>query len=325
MSILPTVIVFVIMALVGRVHAQTQTSLPTGYYSGLSSDSSGSYLTTVSTYGPIYYSNDSGVSWNLSDGAASSTGQYLIAGAITRALVSSDYGQHFTTAVNLTGVAQVAISGTGQYMLSIYSSYKCLAYSNNYGASFMLGLGPNRNGSSCENVAIDTSGTYVVLSVYPQGLWTTNNITDPSAWKLTYETKTSIWAVAFGGTSFYAGYSSSPASVVQSTNYGYNWTVKGSVPDPITSMAVDSRGVNVLITAAAGLYISEASGLYLSQDSGSSFDWIYSGEFYHLAMNDNTTLAIFDGIPANSISLNTNVYIGNPRKKPLFHVCVSLF
>ncbi len=309
-------VVFVFVTLVGRVYAQTQTSLPKAFYGGVSSDFSGTYLTAVAINGPIYYSNDSGVSWKLSDApirgsyfdvAASSTGNYVIAAAFSAILLSADYGQHFTNAVNLTNTDKVAISGSGQFMLSVYSSERWhLAYSNNYGASFMLGLGPNSNGSSCTNVAIDTSGTYVVISVLNEGLWTTNNITDPLAWKLTYETKAKIYEIAFGGTSFYAGYLSSPGYVVQSTNYGYNWTVKGSVSDPITSIAVDSTGVNVLVTTYFGLY--------LSQDSGSSFDWIYSAELYECAMNGNTTFAVFAGAATGSNTYYYNVIVGNPCK-----------
>mmetsp|Transcript_4356 Transcript_4356/g.4782 ORF Transcript_4356/g.4782 Transcript_4356/m.4782 type:complete len:105 (-) Transcript_4356:215-529(-) len=80
--------VFVFVAFVGRIQAQNKTSLPSEFYSAVSSDSSGSYLTAAVLYGPIYYSDDRGVSWKVSDApnpgnyfavAASSTGQYVIA------------------------------------------------------------------------------------------------------------------------------------------------------------------------------------------------------------------------------------------------------
>lgn len=114
-------LVFVFVALVGRVHAQTQTSLSTAFYSGLSSDSSGSYLTAVVLGGLIYYSNDSGVSWKQSDAkwgdyyavAASSNGQHVIVAEFDATLVSSDYGQHFVNAANMTGTISVAVSGSG--------------------------------------------------------------------------------------------------------------------------------------------------------------------------------------------------------------------
>ncbi len=319
-----TIFVSVVL-LVERVHAQNQTSLPANFYTGVSSDSSGSYLTAAALNGPIYYSDDRGVSWKVSDApnpvnylavAASSTGQYVIAESATTILVSSDYGEHFTTAANISGrFNSVAVSGTGQYMVSISDSVTpntCLSYSNNYGASFVSGLGPNTtsinsDGSKCVGVGIDASGTYVVLSVYSQGLWVSNNVLNASAWQLTYEYDVEISAIAFGGTSFYAGYVSTPAYVVQSTDYGYTWTVKGSVYDQIRSIAVDSTGVNVLL---ASYY-----HLYLSQDSGTTYDWLWSSPaVYNCAMNGNTTVAVFtSGI--NEAAMN--VFVGNPRKKPL--------
>ena len=133
MSILPTVfVVFVLVALVERAHGQDKTSLPTAWYRGVSSDSSGSYLTAVANDGPIYYSHDSGVSWKVSNApnpggycavASSSTGQYLIAATFNATLVSSNYGEHFTTAAKIEGLSNsVAVSATGQYMVSISAS-----------------------------------------------------------------------------------------------------------------------------------------------------------------------------------------------------------
>lgn len=229
-----------------------------------------------------------------------------------------DYGEHFTAvAAKIYGsLNSVAVSGTGQYMVSISVSApsKCLAYSNNYGVSFTLDLGPT---TDCTSVAIDTTGTYVVLSVYGSGLWVSNNVTDASSWQLTYETESRlsrINVVAFGGKSFYAGYSSSPASVVQSSDYGSTWTVKGSVPDPIESMAVDSTGVNVLVASSSYLYFSE--------DSGISYESLYSASaVLHCAMNGNTTVAVFTATPANVYD-ELDVYVGNPRKR--FCIFVSL-
>jgi len=326
MSLLLSV-VFVFFTLVARAYAQNKTSLPTAWYKGLSSDSSGSYLTAITIGGPLYYSTDSGVSWKVSDApnpadynavAASSTGQYVIATTTNATLVSSDYGQHFKKAADIYSLPHsVAVSGTGQYMvsISIYASSKCLAYSNNYGVSFTLDLGPT---AGCTSVAIDTIGTYVVLSVYGSGLWVSNNVTDASSWKLTYETEARIDSIAFGGANFYAGYWSSPASVVQSTDYGYTWTVKGSVPNRIYSMAVDSTGVNVLI--ASELY------LYLTQDSGSTYESLYSAfGIFNCAMNGDTTLAVFTATPATDQS-EFDVYIGNPCKnRPLYVSLLHLF
>eukprot|EP01040_Poterioochromonas_malhamensis_P027188 gene27188-biopygen3726 len=149
----------------------TKTSLPNAEYTGLSSDSTGSYLTAVADVGPIYYSNDSGVSWAVSIAprdfylavAASSTGQYVIAGSESKTFVSSDYGQHFT-AVTSKAAEHVAVSSTGQYMVTntggyTYSPNTCLSYSNNYGASFTTGLGPPNynNRTACGGVGIDSS------------------------------------------------------------------------------------------------------------------------------------------------------------------------
>jgi len=69
-------------------------------------------------------------------------------------------------------------------------------------------------------------------------------------------------------------------------------------------MAVDSTGVNILITTYFGLY--------LSQDAGTSFDWIYSAELHECAMNGNTTLAVFAGAPAGSVRDLYHVFVGNP-------------
>ncbi len=316
-------LVFVFMTIVGRVHGQNKTSLPSGWYRGVSSDSSGTYLTAVVDSGPIYYSNDSGVSWQVSDApslsfynavAASSTGQYVIASSYRSksmdfgTLVSSDYGQHFTSA-STHGESAVAVSATGQYMVSMHtppsSPNYCVSYSDNYGVSFTTSLGPNTVSSYCEGIAIDSSGTYVVLSVYSQGLWVSNNVLNVSSWQLTYKADIPIEAIAFGGTSFYAGYASTPGYVIQSTDYGYNWTVKGSIPTVVYSMAVDSTGVNVLV--------SSYTGLYLSNDSGLSFEWIYSGSVSQCAMNDNTNLTIF--LAESEYSGVYDVYVGNPRKK----------
>ncbi len=321
MSILFTFgILFVFLASEGRVHAQTKTSLPNALYTGLSSDSTGSYLTAVAYYGPIYYSNDSGVSWKVSDAprdsynavAASSTGQYVIAGSDYKTLVSSDYGQHFT-AVTSKAAEHVAVSSTGQYMVTNTGGYTispntCLSYSNNYGASFTSGLGPpNTNRTDCGGVGIDSSGTYVVLLVHLQGLWVSNNVTDISSWQLTYGTDTYIEAIAFGGTSFYAGYWSVPGYLIQSTDYGYTWILKSALTEnsnAILSLAVDSTGVNVLVAS----YL----GLYLSQDSGDSYETIYPTNSYVCAMNGNTTLAIWTVLEP---SHDFDVYVGNPRKK----------
>ena len=129
MSILSIVVVFLFITLLERIHAQTETRLPTAFYKAVSSDTSGSYLTAVVEDGPIYYSADGGVSWKISDApnphgyyavAASSTGQYVIAGSSSATLVSSDYGQHFTTAADVHNwYHSVGVSGTGQYMVSV--------------------------------------------------------------------------------------------------------------------------------------------------------------------------------------------------------------
>ncbi len=320
-------IAIIVFVLVGTVQAQNQTSLPTNFYTGVSSDSSGSYLTAVVRNGPIYYSNDRGVSWKVSDApnpgnylavAASTTGQYVIAASASATLVSSDYGEHFTTAATMDRSSNsVAVSGSGQYMVSISASgtlKTCLSYSNNYGASFVSGLGPNISVTTCTAVGIDFSGTYVVLSVYSQGLWTTNNVKDASSWQLTYEYDVEIYAIAFGGTSFYGSVSSYPAYVIQSTDYGYTWTIKGSVYDQIRSIAVDSRGVNVLIASSYNLYLSE--------DRGSNYKRILSAPaVYHCAMNADTTFIVFtEGNYENEL----NVFVGNPRKKPFIPFSMSL-
>ncbi len=327
MSILSiVVVVFLFITLLERIHAQTETRLPTAFYKAVSSDTSGSYLTAVVEDGPIYYSADGGVSWKISDTpnphgyysvAASSTGQYVIASSAT--LVSSDYGQHFTTAAGVHNwYHSVGVSGTGQNMVSVdnygvHNAINCLSYSNDYGATFTSGLGPNTNVPTPAGVAIDSSGTYVVLSVYPQGLWVSNNVLDKSSWTLTYEIDIKIYAIAFGGASFYAGYVEVPLNIIKSTDYGYTWTQQGLLAaDPISSMAVDSTGVNVLVAAAGGLY--------LSQDSGKSFEKIYA-YMASCAMNANTTSTVF---AAGSSSLEIEVFVGNPRKmKSLFSLSLS--
>jgi hypothetical protein len=203
----------------------------------------------------------------------------------------------------------VAVSGTGQYMVSISasaSSKSSVSYSSNYGTSFTLGLGPNNDATTCVGVGIDYSGTYVVLSVNGQGLWVSNDVTHSSSWRLTYEYDVEISAIAFGGTSFYAGYSSTPAYIVQSSDSGYTWTVKGSVYDQIQSMAVDSTGVSILIASSYNLY--------LSKDFGTSFKWLLSAPaVYDCAMSADSNFIVFT---EGNYQVEMNVLVGNPRKKP---------
>lgn len=322
------VCLFALLSLVERVQCQTQTSLPAASYQAVSSDSSGTHLTAVVYNGPIYYSNDSGVSWAVSDAptptatyeavATSSTGQYVIINSQSATYVSSDYGQHFTNITNVGGLSNtVAVSSTGQYMVAVSSSLSpnnCLSYSNDYGASFTLNLGPSTTSDFCVGVSIDTSGTYVVVSVYNQGLWTSNGVTNTSSWKLTTATTLEISAIAFGGTSFYAGFVSTPAYVIQSTDYGATWDAKGSVSNSIVSISVDSTGAQVLL----GTFYN----LFFSQDSAATFRSIdTSSTVSHSSMNSDATLTIYTQ-SVNSQQLG--VFLGNPRKNISPQSIVSL-
>eukprot|EP01040_Poterioochromonas_malhamensis_P012112 gene12112-biopygen2547 len=290
------------------VYGQTQTNLPVNDYRGVASDASGTNLIAIVEAGPIYFSTDGGVSWDISDApdteeydcvASSSSGQYVIAAAPTTTFVSSNYGRNWTQSLNVGGASNcVGVSNSGQYMVSasaLEPTNACVSYSTDYGASFTTNLGPSGSNlaSGCVGVGMDASGTYVVLSVSSEGLWVSSDVTNAASWELTYPTPIQIEAIAFGGSSFYAGWVNPPHNIIQSTDYGASWTVKSAVSTGIQSLAVDSTGTKWegvygqtqtnlpnddyrgLASDASGtnlIAIVEAGPIYFSSDGGVSWD-----------------------------------------------------
>eukprot|EP01040_Poterioochromonas_malhamensis_P012898 gene12898-biopygen2818 len=243
---------------------------------GLSSDSTGSYLTAVADVGPIYYSNDSGVSWKVSDAprdyylavAASSTGQYVIAGSDSKTLVSSDYGQHFT-AVTSKAAEHVAVSSTGQYMVSntggyTFSPNTCLSYSNNYGASFTTGLGPPNynNRTACGGVGIDSSVVEdgpIYYSADGGVSWKISDAPNPH----------SYFAVAASSTGQYVIAGSSSATLV-SSDYGQHFTTAAGVHNWYHSVGVSGTGQYMVSVDNYGV-LNAINCLSYSNDYGATF------------------------------------------------------
>lgn len=306
------------------VYGQTQTNLPVNDYRGVAS---GTNLIAIVEAGPIYFSTDGGVSWDISDApdteeydcvASSSSGQYVIAAAPTTTFVSSNYGRNWTQSLNVGGASNcVGVSNSGQYMVSasaLEPTNACVSYSTDYGASFTTNLGPSGSNlaSGCVGVGMDASGTYVVLSVSSEGLWVSSDVTNAASWELTYPTPIQIEAIAFGGSSFYAGWVNPPHNIIQSTDYGASWTVKSAVSTGIQSLAVDSTGTKVLVGAT--------DKLYFSQDSASTDTSIYSAYVVlFCAMNDNATFALWTGDSGDGFV----VYTGNPSKLTIIHLILS--
>lgn len=306
------------------VVSQTQQDLPvTAYWAGFTSDSTGTFLTaaqkkqvTQGTYnGQIYYSQNAGATWELSDAPAQ--GYYSIAGSSSGAVlvtignseipyVSIDYGRTWVkkTAPQAYSSAYVAISGNGQCMA--YANHNSgISYSDNQGSSWIT-IGPQN--VRCQAVGLDATGVYIVVAVQDVGLYFSDN--SGATFKLAYgNTAASFSLVAFSGdATVYVGMKTSPHSILVSENYGALWNATGGTASNMQSIAylsVSSSGENIFSVWGSDLYFSSNGGASFAQltDRYSSV-CIINGEGDFVLYNYGTTYS----------SVNSSVYSADPSK-----------
>jgi len=151
-----------------------QTVLPYRNYSAVSISDSAQYQTISVNGGFIYYTKNSGTTWNQSNApssgwssiAVSSTGQYQVAcGAPGNVIYSSNYGETWS-ASNLQSSDYYAVSmskTTGQYLTLFKNT--AIYYSTNYGINWTQDLSGFLGAP-----AVSSDGTYQVLAGTRNGI-----------------------------------------------------------------------------------------------------------------------------------------------------------
>eukprot|EP01040_Poterioochromonas_malhamensis_P006613 gene6613-7122_t len=277
------------LTLVSKTLCQTLQALPTtNTWHGFTSDSSGTYLTAAqSAYGgegQIYFSVNGGLNWSLSNApaqgyyviAGSSSGQILLTvGHSSTPYVSLDYGSTWTQKSTTQGSPNsVAISGNGQCMAYTLSSG--ISFSNNQGASWST-IGPN---VECQAVSMDTTGTHIVVAVNAVGLYYSEN--SGTTFSLQYSNSNANYdSIAFSGIgSVYAGMTTTPYSLLVSTNYGLSWTVASNNNYHFECLSVSSSGQNIISVIGGQLYFSTNAGVTFTEltSSGCGFECALNGD-----------------------------------------------
>lgn len=306
-------------SLVLNVVSQTLQNLPETYsWAGFTLDSSGTYLTAAqyrtnsSSYnGQIYYSQDAGSTWEVSNApalgysgiAGSSSGAVLVAiGYFLFPYVSTDYGSTWLKKTGPQSTGSVAISGNGQCMAYVNVDTG-ISYSSNQGASWST-VGP---AYKAQAVGLDSTGTNVVIAVNVVGLYYSGN--SGSTFSLQYSDSTVYWtsSIAFSaGSSVYAGTGSS-GSILVSTNYGSTWSATQGKYLKIIYLSVDSSGQNVLAIIGFG-----GAQLYFSTNGGTSFTQLTTGNSNFCVLNGDGNFMLYN---YNSSSLSpSSAYSANPSK-----------
>ncbi len=265
--------------LVSKTLCQTLQALPTtNSWHGFTSDSSGTYLTAAqsrtSGEGQIYFSLNGGLSWSVSNApsqgyygiAGSSSGQILLTvGYSLTPYVSLDYGSTWTEKSTTQGSSNsVAISGNGQCMAyTLFSSG--ISFSNNQGASWST-IGPNVR---CQAISMDTTGTHIVVAVNAVGLYYSEN--SGATFTLQYSNSNANYdSIAFSGIgSVYAGMTTSPYSLLVSSNDGLSWTVASNNSAQFDCLSVSSSGQNIISVIGSQLYFSTNAGVSFTKFTSS--------------------------------------------------------
>ena len=279
-------------------------------------------MATQGTYnGQIYFSLNGGLSWSVSDSPAigyysiagsSASGQYLIAAGVSNnaLYLSTNYGQNWTVPTTpRPNPSYVAVSSTGQYMIysQSFTQNACLTYSSDFGSSWS-NIGPN---GSCGPAAISPTGDFIVFNMKNIGLYSSTD--GGTTFTLQYPTTSSFVSILYAATGsvFYAGMSTSPYSILRSTDNGSKWsTVSGTVnnTNQIYSFSVDSSGDNILAVIDFNLYFSTDAGNSFTQiddTPSTSSDCVLNGQGNFCLYNYGTTYP------------NTYVYSANPSKSLL--------
>eukprot|EP01040_Poterioochromonas_malhamensis_P006612 gene6610-7120_t len=300
--------------LISRTLCQTLQALPTtNPWAGFTSDSSGTYLTAAQSRtngaGQIYFSLNGGLSWSLSN--APSQGYYVIAGSSSGQIlltvghsftpyVSFDYGSTWTQKSTTLGSANsVAISGNGQCMAYTLSSG--ISFSNNQGASWST-IGPN---VECQAVSMDTTGTHIVVAVNKVGLYYSEN--SGATFSLQYSNSNANYdSIAFSGVeSVYAGMTTSPYSLLVSTNYGLSWTVASNNTNTFYCLSVSSSGQNIISVIGEQLYFSTNAGVSFTELTS-------SGCGFECALNGNGDFVLYDYESLGQCFTTGYAYSANP-------------
>eukprot|EP01040_Poterioochromonas_malhamensis_P016291 gene16291-18457_t len=263
------------LTLVSKTLCQTLQALPTtNSWHGFTSDSSSTYLTAAQSpfggdEGQIYFSLNGGLNWSLSNApaqgyygiAGSSSGQILLTvGHSSTPYVSLDYGSTWTKRSTIQGISNsVAISGNGQCMAYTLSSG--ISFSNNQGASWST-IGPN---VECQAVSMDTTGTHIVVAVNAVGLYYSEN--SGETFTLQYSNSSANYdSIAFSGIgSVYAGMTTSPYSLLVSSNYGLSWSVASNNTNTFYCLSVSSNGQNIISLIGGQLYFSTNAGVSFTE------------------------------------------------------------
>ena len=257
-------------------------------WSSIASDSSGILLIASSddtSYGGIYLSSTSGVSWTIVSDAtlpsnigntdyvavtSNSDGLYLAV-----CYISTLYGNYIYTSYNsgtswntVTGLLTnivwtgIASDSTGQYLVAC-SSNAGIYTSGDFGASWTLSGASTLLDWTC--VASNSTGQYLVACSSNAGIYTSANF--GASWTLSGALTLSWTGVASNSTGDVVVACATNNYIYTSYNYGATWTEVGnSTIQNWTGVASDSSGLNFV--AVIDEINPGQGGIYTSPDSG---------------------------------------------------------
>ena len=223
------------------------TQLSNKHWSSVAISASGQYRSATINNGTIYYSLNSGVTWqssnapisNYSDISMSSSGQYQTA-VINRGYIynSIDYGVTWTQNNSAPSKewTSISISGFGQYQSAVEQI-----------------SGTNLNGGYIYN-----SNDYGMT-------WTPNNSSSGSVWKSIAVSNSGMYQIACRTTG--AG---KAARVFMSNDYGITWDTKAD-SDSFKHVSISASGQYCIICANSRLYSSINYGIDIQIQTTGSF------------------------------------------------------
>lgn len=309
----------------GGAFAATNDLTIDNHIEGVTCDSSGNHFSVAqNSYGSghIYYSEDAGMSWSISDapdeGYVSismdpSANNYLAAAAYRDVvLISGNSGRNWT---DITGTLTfdstgVSVANGGQTVVVLDEDAidgQCMYITKNAGLAWSGPLGPTvTTEEECIASALNGDGSVIVISIENIGLYVSSNV--GTSWQQVYTVTDdySIYSILYNPSLavFYAsqsGPSGDYPPIIKSDTSALVWTaVPTTLPttsrfDPM-GFGVSSSGDEILITAGDPYY---------STDSGSTYYKAVNvaGVVYYACMNSDASRFLY---ATNSVVYTTD-------------------
>ena len=212
-----------------------------GVWNSVSMSTTGQYAVacTRDSNGLIYYSNDYGNKWNVSNStpgtwysvSISSSGDYAIGciGGGGKIYHSNNQGQSWTVSNSIPGNwYSLSISSSGQYAIASINGGTggLIYYSSDYGVNWTVS---NSNSSNWISVSISSSGQYAFACIYDitqtvnNGIYYSNDY--GHTWTLSNNVSTTWYSVSISSSGQYAVGCVRNGKIYYTNDYGQTWNI----------------------------------------------------------------------------------------------------